>query len=263
LPETSLPPAFQRLEFGDGDLGVSLPGNQAERLTVAWVLQGTICRTASNLRSVRHRCRLGLRWSCQRGVQPTRLRLRSSRVACRPRVGSSRAIHRLCGKNSGRGGCPRATHFFHVPNHGSLGRQRLAVADHRNPCPGGQALRTLAVELHSVLAGLQTGSNGRPVPGARRSPRRFLRRARARATRSTASRGNRPGRSVRRARASIGRGWSIGLEQFAVVVAVHPNAHGVVPGQTQFRRKGLADLLRICFRGLFAPLFRADSLEPR
>ena len=39
----------------------------------------------------------------------------------------------------------------------SFGRQRLAVTDQSNLCPGGQVLRTLAKELHSVFAGLQTG----------------------------------------------------------------------------------------------------------
>ena len=37
--ETSFPTAFQRLDIRDGDLGVSLPGNQAKRRAVGWVLQ--------------------------------------------------------------------------------------------------------------------------------------------------------------------------------------------------------------------------------
>jgi hypothetical protein len=37
--ETSFPTAFQRLDIRDGDLGVSLPRNQAKRRAGGWVLQ--------------------------------------------------------------------------------------------------------------------------------------------------------------------------------------------------------------------------------
>ena len=37
--ETSFPTAFQRLDIRDGDLGVSLPGNQAKLRAAGWVLQ--------------------------------------------------------------------------------------------------------------------------------------------------------------------------------------------------------------------------------
>jgi hypothetical protein len=37
--ETAFPTAFQRLDIRDGDLGVSMPGNQAKRRAVGWVLQ--------------------------------------------------------------------------------------------------------------------------------------------------------------------------------------------------------------------------------
>ena len=37
--KTSFPTAFQRLDFRDGGLGVSMPGNQIERRAVGWVLQ--------------------------------------------------------------------------------------------------------------------------------------------------------------------------------------------------------------------------------
>ena len=48
MSETVFPAAFQRLVVRDGDLGVSLPGNQAMRRAVGWVLQSEHSLTAGS-----------------------------------------------------------------------------------------------------------------------------------------------------------------------------------------------------------------------